>query len=193
MEDRKSKVDDKVKKARAELEIYFRRIAPCEESRKMYENDMLFLDDLTTFVKDGLNSQNCIVVIASTNHLAALEIRLREEGFNIFYLTLRDQYIPLDAEILLEKFMVNKSPDEVLFRHLVMTLGSRILKNDRNIRAFSEMAALLWLRGQQEASLDLERMWAKLIETTPDYDYVTLKSEILPIQSAPTVPAPPSN
>lgn len=193
MEDKKSKVDDKVKKARAELEIYFRRIAPCEEARKLYENDILFLDDLTAFVKDGLNSQNCIVVIASTNHLAALEARLREEGFNIFYLTLRDQYIPLDAEILLEKFMVNKSPDEVLFRHLALTLGSRALKNDRNIRAFSEMAALLWLRGHQEAALELEKMWTKLIETTPDYDYVTLKSEILPVPSAPTVPPPTSN
>ena len=176
----KSNFENKIRSDRAEKKILLRRIAPNDSAKNIYADDKVFVQDLAKFVKDGLQASDCIVVIASEQHLAALEDQLRVDGVDIFYLTLRDQYIPLNADLLLDKFMVNNWPDEVLFRHLVMSLASRALKNDRHIRAFSEMAALMWLKGHRAASVQLELIWNKLLQTTTEFDYVRLKSEVLP-------------
>ena len=179
----RSKIENKIKRKQAEIQIILRRIAPCEAVGKLYEDNNAFIHGLSEFVKEGLKAGDSIVVIATAEHLLALENQLRVDGFNIFYLTLRDQYIPLNADALLEKFLVEGWPDEVLFTHLVMTLAARALKNDRHIRAYSEMAALLWLRGHRAASVQLELIWNKLLQNNKEYDHVKLKSEILPYSS----------
>ena len=83
------------------------------------------MDLLDGFVIGGIKAGDCVIVIATANHLAALEERLKIDGFNVFDLKLRDQYIPLYAEQTLSKFMINNWPDENLFRHLVTGLLHR--------------------------------------------------------------------
>src|SRR5690606_41858542 len=58
-----------------------------------------------------LRSGDAVVVIATPNHLAGLEERLRQQGFDLFTLGLRDQYIPLDADETLSQFVVDDWPD----------------------------------------------------------------------------------
>ena len=163
----------------AEKHILLRRMPPAEAAKKVYQLEGIFLDELLTFVRDGFKGGDSVVVIASSHHLAVLDRRLRAESFDVFYLTLRDHYIPLNAEALMDKFLVQGHPDEVLFQHLVMTLGTRVLKSEKNIRVFSEMAALLWLKGERDAAKQIETHWGRLIKTTKDYPQVKLKTETI--------------
>jgi hypothetical protein len=165
---------------RPEKRILLRRIAPCEGARRYFDDKKTYLEQLSTFVKDGLKGGEKVIVVATGQHLKELENQLRAEGIDIFSLSVYEQYVPMDAEKLLDKFMVKWWPDAVLFRYLVATLAARMLKTDKNLRVYSEMASLLWLKGHSAASAQLEIIWNKLIETQTEYTYVKLTSEILP-------------
>jgi hypothetical protein len=173
-------------KSRPEKQIFLRRIAPCEGARKYFDNTTLYLEQLTSFVKDGLKQGDKVIIVATASHLKELENQLRAEGTDIFALSVYEQYLPLDAEKLLDKFLVKWWPDAVLFRYLVTTMAARVLKTEKNIRVFSEMAALLWLKGHPAASAQLEIIWNKLVETQQEYDYVKLVSEVIPEPSDPS-------
>jgi len=77
---------------------------------------------------------------------------------------LREQYIDLDAEETLAEFMRDGQPDEKLFRGLVSDLLERAGRSGRRVRAFGEMVALMWGRGQNEATMQLERLWHDLCQ-----------------------------
>jgi len=94
----------------------------------------------------GINAGDCVIVIATDVHLKALEDRLRNHAVRIDTLLSEKQYIPLDAEYALSKFMVNGWPDESLFNQFITQLILPARNKKRPIRAFGEMVALLWLR-----------------------------------------------
>ena len=68
----------------------------------------------------------------------------------------KDQYITLVAEEALAIFMVKQWPDDKLFSDLVTELITRARANGRPVRAFGEMVALLWARGDEAATIRLE-------------------------------------
>jgi hypothetical protein len=136
-------------------EIFWGEIAPCEHVVQIYENDEDFLDLLTGFVSGGVNDGECAVVIATAAHLRALDERLAALGHTVASLISGTQYIRLDAEETLSKFMVNDWPDENLFNIVI----SEVL-----VRAFGEMVAVLWTKGQVGATVRLEHLWNKFCE-----------------------------
>ena len=144
---------------------FWGEIAPCEHVVQIYDNEEVFLDLLEGFVSGGIKAGDCVIVIANAAHLTGLEQRLKADGFNVFDLVLRDQYIPLDAEETLSKFMIGNWPDPNLFRHLVSGLIHRAKRNKRPVRAFGEMVALLWSKGLNGATVQLEHLWNNFCET----------------------------
>jgi hypothetical protein len=150
---------------KAEAQLFWGEIAPCDHVLQIYENDEVFLELLEGFVVDGFNAGDCVIIIASTEHLQALNNRLRKHGFDLFFLTLSDQYIPLNSRETLDQFMINGWPDEILFNHLVKGLLSRGHKGNRHVRAFGEMVAELWAQGQSGATVHLEHLWNRLCAT----------------------------
>jgi hypothetical protein len=176
---------DVERKARVGTQIRLRRIAPNDHAAQLYEDPKKFIDDVVSFIRDGFKSGEANIVIASSAHLLAIQNQLRAEGFDLFFLSLREQFVPLDVETVLDKFMVNQWPDELLFKHLVINVASRALKNEKNIRVFSEMAASLYMKGYRAASVQLERMWIKLLKTDTAFPNVQLIMETLPLSSEP--------
>lgn len=146
-------------------EIFWGEIAPCDHILQIYENDEDFADTLQGFVSSGLSKGDSVIIIATTEHLRSLNLRLRAEGFDLFALTLHDQYVPLNAEETLSQFMVNGWPDENLFYHLVTNLLVRTRKKDRQVRAFGEMVAVLWSQGYSGATVHLEDLWSRFCES----------------------------
>lgn len=150
--------------AQSTNEVFWGEIAPCEHVVQIYENDESFIDLLTGFVTSGVNAGECVVVIATAAHLTALEERLLAFGYSIASLIADAKYLPLDAEETLSKFMVHNWPDEHLFNNLISGILEKAKANGRRIRAFGEMVALLWAKGQVGATVRLEHLWNKFCE-----------------------------
>lgn len=145
-------------------QVFWGEIAPCEHVVQIYENDDVFLDLLNGYVGGGVDAGDSVVVIATSSHLRLLNERLAKTGLDTSALINSYQYIPLDAEETLSKFMVNGWPDENLFNHVVSDVIVKAKRDGRRVRAFGEMVALLWAKGQVGATVRLEQLWNKFCE-----------------------------
>jgi len=142
-------------------DIFWAEIAPCDHVVHIYESDGIFLDALAGFVGGGINAGECVIVIATGAHLSALEARLKGFGIRIDTLVKDDRYIPMNAEEMLSRFMVDGWPDEGLFMDAITQLIDRAGRRNRRVRAFGEMVALLWAKGLTGATVNLEHLWNK--------------------------------
>lgn len=149
---------------RAGMDIFWGEIAPCDHILQIYETDDEFITMLERFVTAGIHANEGVIVIATKEHLKALNLRLRKNGLDLFSLTLQDQYIPLPADETLNQFMINGWPDDNLFFHLLTNLLLRARKKDRKVRAFGEMVAVLWSQGYSGATVRLEHLWTRYCE-----------------------------
>lgn len=139
---------------------FSREPAAPEHIAHFYEDDRQLLRTLSAFVAEGLDAGESAIVIATPEHEIALRFWLVEAGIDVAWALAEDRYIPLDAEETLSKFMVNGWPDGQLFANLVGQLMIRAVGNgQRRTRAFGEMVALLWARGQAGATVRLEDLW----------------------------------
>jgi hypothetical protein len=145
---------------------FWGEIAPCEHLVQIYGDDGVFLDALEGFVAGGLDAGDGLVVIATDAHLQALQERLRLRGFDLAAAREQDQFIPLDADATLSRFMVDGWPDDDRFHQLVAELLQRAGASGRRVRAFGEMVALLWARGDCGATVRLEYLWNNLCRTS---------------------------
>jgi len=145
--------------------VFWAEIAPCEHVVQIYENDESFLDLLTAFVSGGVQAGEAVVLIATESHLSALDKKLEDLGHSVSELISTHQYIRLDAQETISKFMVNDWPDENLFNQVVSGVITRAKGNGRKVRAFGEMVAILWAKGQIGATVRLEQLWNKFCET----------------------------
>lgn len=147
------------------IDVFWGEIAPCDHLVQIYEDDHIFLDSLEGFANTGIIAGDSVIIIATAEHLNALENRLFARGLDITALIAGDQYIPLNAEDALSKFMVNGWPDERLFNYFVKELIVRARRGSRQVRAFGEMVAILWAQGFNGATVHLEHLWEKFCST----------------------------
>ena len=146
----------------ANIQVFWGEIAPAEHLVQLYETEKGFLGTLEGFAGSGLLSGDCLIIIATREHLDELNSRLGQHGFDLHLLIEKGQYIPLEANEILASFMVNNWPDEQLFNQTISGIISRGRQNGRKIRAFGEMVALLWDNGHHGATVQLEKLWHQL-------------------------------
>ena len=139
-------------------------MSACEHFVQIYETDNAFLDTLAGFIGGALRDGQGAVIIATAAHRGALDRRLLDIGIDISTAKRTEQFISLDAEETLAKFMVKGWPDDEKFADVVRDLIRRAGKDGRNVRAFGEMVALLWARGDYAATVRLEHLWHALCE-----------------------------
>jgi len=149
----------------AETRIFWGEIAPTDHVVQIYENDESFLTTLEGFVISGLEAKESVVLIATSQHIAALSHRLSKAGIVIDTYIADDRLILLDAEQTLAKFMVNGWPEPRLFEETIMAIIRRAVDKNRRVRAFGEMVALLWAKGEKSATVHLEMLWNRFCET----------------------------
>lgn len=148
--------------SRLATDDFWNTIGPSDHVVQIYNDEHTFLSSLEAFVTSGFAANDCVVVIATDDHLQALEQRLRFKGHNVFELKLQEQYVALNAEETLNEFMVNNWPDEALFRHTMNRFLVRARTRNRKVRAFGEMVALLSAQGNIAATVKLENLWNKM-------------------------------
>jgi hypothetical protein len=145
-----------------EAQVFWAEVSPCEHLVQIYEADDVFLDTLEGFVSGGLTAGESAIVIATPTHRQTLEERLGSRGFDVQRARAEDQYIPLDAEQTLGFFMKDGWPNDESFFKLVIELVRRARGDGRKVRAFGEMVAIMWARGEQGATVRLEHLWHQL-------------------------------
>jgi hypothetical protein len=145
--------------------VFWGEIAPCEHIAQFYEHEGVLLDSLVGFIGGGLKAGESAIVIATTEHLEVLEERLAASSVDAATARSKDQYITLEAEEALARFMVKQWPDDKLFSDLVTELITRARANGRRVRAFGEMVALLWARGDTAATVRLEYIWHHICQS----------------------------
>lgn len=148
-----------MKTASIGTDVFWGEISPCEHLVQIYLDDSAFLDSLEGFVAGGLLAGDAVILIGTSSHLAALEVRLTRRGMDLAAAKAVDQYLAFDAEGTLSKFMRNGWPDDELFRNVVTGLLHRAKFGGRRVRAFGEMVALLWEQGKNGATVRLEHLW----------------------------------
>lgn len=148
----------------ADLSHFWDHMSPCDHSVQIYGHDAELIDALETFVGDGIRQGECVVVIATPAHRAALQRRLASQRIDVWDAIATNRYIALDADATLATFMRGDWPDDRLFAFCVNNLIARARSDGRPVRAFGEMVALLWARGQVGATLRLEHLWHQMCQ-----------------------------
>ena len=143
-------------------DIFWGELTPCDHLVQIYQNDEALIDALEGFIAGGLSAGDAVVIIATPAHRESLQRRLENQGFDIAAAAAKDQYIALDADETLAKFMRNDWPDDELFQNLIEKLLARAQSGGRRVRAFGEMVAILWAKGNNGATVRLEHLWSRL-------------------------------
>ena len=144
-------------------QVFWGEMAPCEHAVQIYGDDSVFIDGLEGFIGNALRNGESAVVIATVAHLHALEKRMREHGIDVEGARQENRYVDRLAEEVLSQFMVQGWPDPALFSATVTKLLEIARgQTGRKVRAFGEMVAILWARGEYAATLQMEELWTGL-------------------------------
>ncbi len=143
-------------------DLFWEGLETCEHAVQIYGDETIFMDALEGFVGSGLRKGEGVILIATANHLHILEKRLRGSWLDIDRARWEERYVAVLAQETLGKFMRNGKPDEALFTQTAAALLARARGNERRVRAFGEMVAILWAEGNAGAAIQLENLWSKL-------------------------------
>jgi KaiC/GvpD/RAD55 family RecA-like ATPase len=133
---------------------------------QFYESDDFIVNSVAEYVTHGLKTGETCIVIATNEHLDAIERRVESFGVDLMAARESEAYIAFDAASTLAKFMDGDRPDPKLFSKAIGALMRKITKRGP-VRAFGEMVALLVQDGNPNAAVELERLWNGLRRKHP--------------------------
>jgi signal transduction histidine kinase/ActR/RegA family two-component response regulator len=134
---------------------------------QFYETDVFLLNSLGGFIGTGLSTGEGCIVVATKAHREALDERLKACGIDVAAAAACGQYVSLDAEETLSRFMLNGSPDSWHFAEVVGGIIARAVAGRHRVRIFGEMVALLWAETKYDAAIRLEELWNNLHKAQP--------------------------
>jgi len=132
---------------------------------QLYRDDRCLVEAVALFAGRGLGKGEAIILVATPEHGAAIEGRLRRDGFEVDDLQQWRQLTQIDAAELLSRFMVDGLPDRVLFKRVVGELiqAVKAAGGYERVRVYGEMVNLLW-NDNLPAAVLLEQLWNELID-----------------------------
>jgi signal transduction histidine kinase/ActR/RegA family two-component response regulator len=138
---------------------------PFEHFVQFYEADQPLSDSLASFIGDGLTAGEAGIVVATPEHRADLERRLRATGIDLDAARAAGAYVALDADETLSRIMVDGMPDPQRFAEVIGGELTRAARGGPGPRVFGEMVGLLLARGHAAATIRLEELWNELRRT----------------------------
>ena len=133
---------------------------------QFYESDEFIVNSVAEYVTHGLRTGETCIIIATNEHLDAIERKVESFGLDLIDAREREAYITFDAAGTLAKFMAGDHPDPKLFSKVIGGLIRKITKR-APVRAFGEMVALLVKDGNPTAAVELEKLWNGLRQKHP--------------------------
>ena len=127
-----------------------------------YSDKSHLFNSVADFLAGSFREDKAGIAVATAEHLNGIETALSCRGLDPLKLQRRGLYYPLDAAETLERFMVHDRPDPHKFLEVVGSLVSRTSISWGGVRAFGEMVALLWKKGNRAGAIELEALWNDL-------------------------------
>ena len=115
---------------------------------QLYESDAFLAKTVSHFIAKGLQAGEGVVVIATEAHREVLERQLMKDGVEFDQARTSGQYVYLDANETLARFMVSGWPDLERYDEVIGEIVAKVTARYPRIRVFGEMVALLWAAGQ---------------------------------------------
>lgn len=130
---------------------------------QFYSHEDEFIGNLTDYIASGIQGSQTCLVIATREHLAQLEAQLVGAGIDIEVAKENSLYQPWDAQEAVRTFVKDGVVDEKLFKRHIISKVEALLEEGKELRLYGEMVALLWRNGHEDAVLQLEELWNKLL------------------------------
>ena len=132
---------------------------------QFYGTDESLFATVANFLAAGLVATQPAVVIATPSHRTAIVKHLRDRLIDCDRAVRHGDLVLLDAEAMLDLFMVGGHPDAELFESNVGRLLEQAINGRHRVvlRAYGEMVDVLWKQGRSEAAIKLEILWNKIV------------------------------
>lgn len=124
-------------------------------------------ESVFAFLEAGLRRGNSVLVVASVEQVEQTFDRLTASKFHPKSLRNSGQLAVLDADTLLDQFVVDGTAEWAQFRSAVQPVLSRLQPHGRGTRIYSELANALWAAENTAAAIRLEDFWNAMAGTYP--------------------------
>jgi CheY-like chemotaxis protein len=129
-----------------------------------YEDVPSLSHTVASFIGEGLVADQPAVLIATASHRAAIREQLTAIGFDADGRMAQGELLMLDADEVLNCFMVDELPNARRFEDTMNPIIHRVAgSRKRTVRAYGEMVDVLWRNDQEAAAVSLEILWNQLI------------------------------
>ena len=131
----------------------------------LHDSDVEWADTIDRFLEAPLRAGHGILIVATAHHLRL--VRQRVGSLDIASAEERQQLVMLDAQRVLDLFMVNGMPDRDKFSTIVTEVLMNIAREYPTLHIYGEMVALLMEEGNHAATQMLEELWNNLGRVRP--------------------------
>jgi len=132
-----------------------------------HESETELLDNICRFLQPALRPKHAGVVVATADHLAGVRERASIFGLDLHAAEASGQFVPLNAEELLSRIMLNGLPDHTRFHVIMQGLLQKTAEMHPYLHIYGEMVALLWQQGNEKGTHLLEELWNNLGRMRP--------------------------
>lgn len=130
-------------------------------------DERTLMRNVSQYVAEGLGRGDRVLIVASQKRAEPFLQQLDALQAGPSQALAENRLIVADANLLLDRFLVDAQPNWKLFDlsvgEMVRELNSRA--GSAGLRAYGEMVDILWNRGMQSAAIQLEAFWNRLLTT----------------------------
>ena len=135
---------------------------PHNHAVAFWDSDRDIVAAIARHVAGGLRLGEPALVVATHDHLIALDDALLALGCDPAAARESGHFIALDAHGTLDTFMEDGTPDRKAFRERVGGLVDAVRGDAPIVRVFGEMVSILWDDDNVAGALELEALWNDL-------------------------------
>lgn len=133
---------------------------------QLYEEPAFLAATVASYAAQGLAARGAVIIVAQNCNRPLFEAEMAERGVDLEAVLSSGQLTILSAEETLARFVGGGWPDQAAFNESVGgVVRSAAAGGWAGVRAFAEMAVLLWDAGHPAMALRVEQLWDELAET----------------------------
>jgi signal transduction histidine kinase len=145
----------------------------CRHEVQFYFDERFLITSLAAFVGTALESGTSAIIVATKAHRDSLAQELERTGVGLVPAVEQGRYLAFDAQQTLDSFTVNGSLDKARFCDVIGSIIIRAAAASRGgqskVAIYGEMVSLLWQRGDDKSTVQLEQFWNDLAHTHSFY------------------------